>query len=372
MIDINNRKSSCGMLIGLNKEVARQNLIVRAWAGPTKNWDTELSVCLPFEKLFYGIPFRLRLQVFRKRIPLQIAVTPRRTSQFCLDIKRVELSNAIRQKDQEEFGVPYPSFVEFSLTVRDPSIDSILFDVTYKDHKVPKDVFQLPLRLKMPFNITTTTRSVGTVGFLCQTQLQNCLEFPARNLILTFDMPSYLVSPSDCNETEPVDVLSPGKAVSKVFQMEFASKHIQSVQNDDIPVSIRWLSYEDSEFEVHNACVHKIVLHAVGDGFPLQIEMIGSPQIQSVMKPFQVKIAIHNSSKSEVRFTVDVTSDTERGVVPYGNHFFESTLQGGESPRFDFWFVGLKQGLLLYPEFILEIADGPKSVVNLDCGVLIC
>ena len=361
--------------IGINQEFIRQNTVIRAWAGKTNTWNTDVNAELPEKCLFYGIPFRLRLRVTKKKNPVQLAVAVPNGANPNVKVVPVEVPRGLVERDRQETGLAYTSFVEFKLTVQDPKVEFVHFVLKYGQHKAASAVdCSVRLCLQNPFKVDLQTKRVGTVGFLCQTRLQNSLAVPVNRLVLTFDMPSYLVSPSDSSETEPVDVLPPGKEVSKVFQMEFASKHVPECQQESIPVSIRWCDSREKEFLLHPAFAHVIELHedGTGEGFPLLIEMIGSPQSHRVMEPFQVKIAIHNSSAKRVQFTVDVKADTERGVVPYGNHFFKSTLESGESPRFDFWFVGLKQGLLLYPEFVLEIVDGPNTSVNLNCGVLIC
>ncbi|OHT14161.1 hypothetical protein TRFO_03217 [Tritrichomonas foetus] len=166
---------------------------------------------------------------------------------------------------------------------------------------------------------------------------------------------------------------------SKVFQYEFSPNMTFPKGNKNVgSLSVRFSisdidinSYRDRRYEITFPNCFQIHFEATDD-FPLTMEMIGSPQAFDVLKPFIVKVAVHNSSEEqEIEFALDAISNPEKYLVPYGQHLNKGKIGPGESTRFDMSFVGVKQGLLQYPPFWIEISDGRKKMLEQDGGVFI-
>ncbi|OHT16344.1 hypothetical protein TRFO_41841 [Tritrichomonas foetus] len=107
-------------------------------------------------------------------------------------------------------------------------------------------------------------------------------------------------------------------------------------------------------------------------GSIIAISMIGSPQVQKLLTPFAVKFDIHNTTAEERIFTINVDTEKDSGLLPFGIHVFTTELLPAKgSQRIVMEFIALKQGLLPYPELIISTADYDDFRIDPENGVLI-
>ena len=245
---------------------------------------------------------------------------------------------------------------------------------------------------------------VLTDGLLLQLVITNNTPYIFRHFGLDFfpDEQIYII---DEKTIEIIETLLPQNTISSVLPLEI--KPSKTIDPTCSPGSVKfWWSIMNSNFSEndeidYNEEEDKNILcrceknHKIDPmdkdstipECPIQIQMIGSPQIQSVVVPFPVKLNIHNKSKNTssnnstpLSFTVNIDTHTEANqfLKPYKNHSFKiNNLAAGASQNIDVQFIGLDQGLLKYPNFQITIHGIPPEnnskyfEISQDIGVLI-
>ena len=225
--------------------------------------------------------------------------------------------------------------------------------------------------VSIPFEYQTFLAPVQTEGLLLQINLINMTSYILHNVRLEIN------SSSNYHINEPEVLICEKSFPQEIFSTVFGLELLPNfIDNNNILnyLCIKWsLPFEENcEFKI----INPITLNKNKNIFiqkPILISLIGSPQMQLLNKPFNIKLDIHNTSKISRKFQIKILSNIENKLIPNGLNIFQTDLLNpNQSQRIDVSFVGFKQGLLLYPEFIIEsLPDLNDFLYSLDNGVLI-
>lgn len=266
----------------------------------------------------------------------------------------------------------YATFKFLSKIEGTPKID-ISWEYLFSTAKSPQKNMSsgesmLRFDVSSPFYSELKVAKVRNEGVLLEVTLSNISKYIVRDVKLEVNPSSHYVV--DESELSIADVLLPSSHVSGVYPLElqrgegtFSTKILESL-------TVKW----STGFEEN--CSMQLSLRELEtqteSSSPVAISMIGSPQMQKMLTPFAVKFDIHNTTAEERKFVINVDSDNEVGLMPFGIHVFTTDLLPAKgSQRIVMEFIGLKQGLLSYPELIISTANFDEFRIDPENGVLI-
>jgi len=227
----------------------------------------------------------------------------------------------------------------------------------------------IELDISPPFVVTYKTAPVHSEGVLLQVSLLNNSRYTLHNVRLEIATTSqYHVEEKEVLVTKCSLPLSQH---SSVFGLELMPGGLGQT-NALGTLTVRWAygSNDNCEMKINKTV---LVKQSAQTSNCVSISMIGSPQIQKVLNPFTVKLDIHNTSSITRDFAIKVLSDQNDKLLPYElNSIHINDLNPNESQRIDMKFIGLRQGLLPYPDFL--VTSSPNIIDMKICsenGVLI-
>ncbi|KAH0788620.1 hypothetical protein GPJ56_007302 [Histomonas meleagridis] len=334
--------------------------------------------------IYCGVPFYFLVQIRSRRNNLHnLQITGR--SKF-KDSVELRLVDDPRSQPSSDYSLPNRTLTKdplyYVIEARCHSIEnhSILTSIRYSlDNRSETKNFCICLDydVEYPFIILTSAHIVGNEGVLARVSLTNNMAYTIHDLQVELINDEFFLPPYEEDDFSIADSLLPKNSVSKVYQLEFSHKDDESVTTTKLIVGRIIVKWRCLSFTCEFKCPNPINLELSEPiiNFPLSVEMIGSPQAMNILTPFIVKIHVQNSSENKMEFSFNIKADPQNCIAPYGSHLVKGSLNSKESLRFDMQFIGMRQGLLPYPDFVVsykeENGETKEGIFHQESGVLI-